>query len=395
MKDRLISTIMSFIIIFIFLTFGFIVVIFWNEFKGIQTSIEPQAFETIAAEDSGETEEYVDENQTEISYGGENKTDEEIKVPQIVENPLDQIKSEKDSQNQNNINYENVNVDKYFYNQLEEYAKVIYRAFESNKENMKTGTYQIEFGSAFSSLLKQSNGQDLLNTYYQSAIEAYIYDNPEIFYLNPNKMYLNIETTTRGSNVSYNAFINCGNQGSYLSDEFSSKQQIDQAIANVQQIRNNVLQNKTGNTYKDIKMVHDYIINNTEYDTTISRSNIYNIYGTLVSKQSVCEGYAKAFKYMMDGLGIPCTLTIGKGTNSEGRTENHAWNYVKLDGTWYAIDTTWDDPISDTGWVSESSKYRYFLKGSIDISKDHNPSGQFSEGGKVFSYPTLSVNNYQ
>lgn len=395
MKDRLISTIMSFIIIFIFLTFGFIVVIFWNEFKGIQTSIEPQAFETIAAEDSGETEEYVDENQTEISYGGENKTDEEIKVPQIVENPLDQIKSEKDSQNQNNINYENVNVDKYFYNQLEEYAKVIYRVFESNKENMKTGTYQIEFGSAFSSLLKQSNGQDLLNTYYQSAIEAYIYDNPEIFYLNPNKMYLNIETTTRGSNVSYNAFINCGNQGSYLSDEFSSKQQIDQAIANVQQIRNNVLQNKTGNTYKDIKMVHDYIINNTEYDTTISRSNIYNIYGTLVSKQSVCEGYAKAFKYMMDGLGIPCTLTIGKGTNSEGRTENHAWNYVKLDGTWYAIDTTWDDPISDTGWVSESSKYRYFLKGSIDMSKDHNPSGQFSEGGKVFSYPTLSVNNYQ
>ena len=208
-------------------------------------------------------------------------------------------------------------------------------------------------------------------------------------------MYLNLETTTRGNNVSYNAFINCGNQGSYLSDEFSSKQQIDQAIASLQQIRNNVLQNKTGNTYKDIKMVHDYIINNTEYDTTISKPNIYNIYGTLVGKQSVCEGYAKTFKYMMDGLGIPCTLVIGKGTNSEGKTENHAWNYVKFDGTWYAIDTTWDDPISTNGWISESSKYQYFLKGSIDMSKDHIPSGQFSEGGKVFTYPNLSGNNYQ
>lgn len=395
MKDRFISAIMSFIIILIFVVFGFIVVIFWNEFHELQTSTEPQAFETIASEESDLSEEGTYENQTEVSYSGENKTDEEIKVPQVVENPLDQIKSEKNNQNQNNINYENVSIDKYFYNQLEEYAKVIYRAFESNKDNMKTGTYQIEFGSAFSSLLKQSNGQDLLNKYYQSAIEAYIYDNPEVFYLNPNKMYLNLETTTRGNNVSYNAFINCGNQGSYLSDEFSSKQQIDQAIASLQQIRNNVLQNKTGNTYKDIKMVHDYIINNTEYDTTISKPNIYNIYGTLVGKQSVCEGYAKTFKYMMDGLGIPCTLVIGKGTNSEGKTENHAWNYVKFDGTWYAIDTTWDDPISTNGWISESSKYQYFLKGSIDMSKDHIPSGQFSEGGKVFTYPNLSGNNYQ
>lgn len=68
---------------------------------------------------------------------------------------------------------------------------------------------------------------------------------------------------------------------------------------------------------------------------------------------------------------------------------------MQIGDYWYAIDTTWDDPISTTGWVSESSKYRYFLKGSSDMLKDHQPSGQFTEGGEVFSYPPLSTSNYE
>lgn len=81
--------------------------------------------------------------------------------------------------------------------------------------------------------------------------------------------------------------------------------------------------------------------------------------------------------------------------NSEGKTENHAWNYVQIDNYWYAIDATWDDPISTSGFVSQSAKERYFLKGSSDMIKDHMPSGQFTEGGKVFSYPPLSTANYE
>ena len=75
--------------------------------------------------------------------------------------------------------------------------------------------------------------------------------------------------------------------------------------------------------------------------------------------------------------------------------ENHAWNYVQIGGIWYAVDVTWDDPVTTTGWISPSSKYRYFLKGAGEIAKDHTPSGQFTEGGKIFYYPTLSVSNYE
>lgn len=405
MRDKFVTVVMAGIIIMIFSVLGLLGMIFFSEFQGLQTSTEPQTDEMVVGEEKENKYTYKntgEENETEIqettnsnvttTVSSMEKNEKNIKVPQIVDNPLDQIKPENNTQNNN---YTNVSIDRYFYNQLEDYSKLIYRAFESNKENMKTGNYQIEFGDAFSNLLRKSDGQNLLNTYYQSAIEAYIYDNPEVFYLNPNKMYLNIETITRGNNVSYNSFINSGGYANYLVDEFSSKQQINQAINALRQVRNSITQNKTGNIYNDVKMVHDYIINNTEYDTTISKASIYNIYGTLINKQAVCEGYAKSFKYLMDELGIQCILVIGKATNSEGITENHAWNYVKVDGKWYAIDTTWDDPISTSGWVSENSKYKYFLKGLNEMSEDHIPSGQFSEGGKIFNYPSISKENYK
>ena len=322
----------------------------------------------------------------------EKTVEDDIEVPEIVENPINSI----ERNNNTNTDYSNVQVDKYFYNQLEEKSRIIYRAFESNKEQMKTGTYQIELGTNFSDVLSQSNGQEILGEYYQSAIEAYTYDNPEVFYLSPRKMYLNIETTTRGNNTTYNVFINAGDQANYLADEFNSKQQIDQAIAQIEQVKNQILQNRTGNPYENIRMVHDYLVENIQYDSTLSKANIYNVYGALVSRECVCEGYARAFKYILDELGIPCVMVIGTGTNSQGQTENHAWNYVQLNQRWYAVDTTWDDPvIIGGGTASEESKYKYFLVGAEVINQDHQASGQFTEGGKMFSYPNLSQTSYQ
>lgn len=375
MKSKLATIIMSVVIVLIVAVFALFGVILWNEFIKIETSVQPENVQTVISENR-------------------NTIDKDIKAPEILENPFENIEDGNNNSG-SEVDYSNVTINKYFYNQLEEHAKTIYKAFETNKENMKTGTYKIELGNSFTSLLKESNGQEQLGKYYQSAIEAYTYDNPDVFYLSPNKMYLNIETTTQGSKVTYYVYVNSGDESNYLTEEFSSKQQVDNAIHEIEQIRNQILQNRKSNTYDNIKMVHDYLVNNVEYDTTISKNNIYNIYGAMVSKQAVCEGYARSFKYLMDSLGIPCTIVIGKGTNSEGKTENHAWNHVQIGNYWYAIDTTWDDPVSSSGWVSEASKYRYFLKGSSDMLNDHQPSGQFTEGGKVFSYPPLSTSNYE
>ena len=370
MKDKIGTIIMSIIIILILAVFGVFGMIMWEEIKAMQVTVEPENFKTTVSKNTNTTQ--------------------EIETPNIKTSALEDI---KDNPNiTQNVDYSNVNVDKYFYNQIENESKIIYKAFESNKENMKSGTYKIELGDSFSNLLNTANGQDELGDYYQSAIEAYTYDNPDVFYLSPNKMYLNIETTTRGSKTTYYVYIDNGDKSNYLIDEFSSKKEVESAISQIESVKNQLVSKKTGDTYNDIKLVHDYLVDNVEYDTSISKPNIYNTYGALINHMAVCEGYARSFKYIMDNMGIPCVLVIGKGTNSKGETENHAWNYIELKGAWYAIDTTWDDPVvTGVGTASQKSRYKYFLKGSNTFNKDHTPSGNFTPNGKTFTYPQLNV----
>ena len=374
MKSKLASFIMLLVIIFIVLAMILLGIIIFQDISGIETATNPENF----------IGNYVSNEETIDT--------ESIKTPQIVENnPLDDIESTTNE----SIDYSNVNVDKYFYNQLEDVSKTIYKAFESNKENMKTGTYKIEFGNNFYDILNTANGQEELGDYYQSAIEAYTYDNPDVFYLSPSKMYLNIEKTTKGNNVSYNVYIDSGDETNYFTNEFANESQVRDAINQVEQVKNYLVSKKTGNIYNDIKMVHDYLVDNIEYDTTISKNNIYDVYGALINRVAVCEGYARSFKYILDNIGIPCVLVIGTGTNSRGETERHAWNYVQFQNEWYAVDCTWDDPVVvGGGEVSQSSKYKYFLKGSNEFLEDHSPSGQFTEGGKLFSYPNLSGSSF-
>lgn len=381
MKDKFTMLIMTFIVIAIFGVIGMFGVIIYNEINETDKSnalSEVAEFKT----SSINTNDTVEQN---------------IETPKIIEkNPLEEFSKNNIENSENDVNYDNIVVNKYFYNQLESYSKTIYKAFESNKENMKEGTYKINLGTSFSNILSKQNGQEELGKYYQSAIEAYTYDNPDVFYLSPNKMYLNIETTTKGQNKTYNVYINNGEEANYLNEEFSNKQDINLALEKIEAIRKQIIHNKTGNDYEDIKMVHDYLVENIEYDTSLQEKNIYNIYGALINGKCVCEGYARAFKYLLDGLGIESTMVIGKGINSSGQSENHAWNYVKLENNWYAVDCTWDDPvIIGGGYIGNSSKYRYFLKGKEDMEKDHTTLGNFTQGGKEFEYPTLNNKSYK
>lgn len=326
-------------------------------------------------------------------------------VQQFVSNYTITGKDISENINQYNIEQEKIELDnsndntkkinKYFYNQLNDYSKSIYDSLEKNRENMKTGTYEINFGTEFSELLSSDNGTELLGNYFQSAIESYTYDNPDIFYINYGKLYLNIETTTRMLKKTYRVFINSGDASNYLTEEFPSKEKIDEAIEEIEKVKAYFIQNKKLETYDNIKLVHDYLVDSIEYDQYEIQENSHNIYGAIVNKQCVCEGYAKAFKYLLDSLNIPCVIVIGEATDNENNTESHAWNYVELNNIWYAVDCTWDDPIIEGyGFLTNSSKYKYFLKGEREFTGTHMPNGQFTENGKIFTYPTLSTNNY-
>ena len=296
--------------------------------------------------------------------------------------------------------YENIittqeNVDYYYYDQLDEYAKIIYKGFENNKENMKSGTYTIDFGNQFNELLNSDGGEEKLNIAFQSAWNAYTYDNMDLFYIDVEKLILTINTTTALS--IHNVKISNGENNSYLKQEFQTNINLNEKLELLNKIKGQIKSQLQGyNDYVKVKEVHNWLIKAIEYDTNETTIEPYSIYGALTQGKAVCEGYARSFKYIMDELEIPCVLVSGTATNSNGITEAHAWNYVLLNGDWYAIDVTWDDPIIiGEGTVSEDTNYKYFLKGANTFLITHTPDGYLSQNSIEFKFPTLNNNDYE
>ena len=116
--------------------------------------------------------------------------------------------------------------------------------------------------------------------------------------------------------------------------------------------------------YEKELAVHDWMIAWAEYDQAALSSlpgaqptpDSDNPYGFFTGRAAICTGYTSTFQLLMDLLGIEC-LTV-EGTAYNG-TEDHAWNMVRLDGDWYCVDVTWDDPVSSTP-VSPAAAHMYF-----------------------------------
>lgn len=60
-----------------------------------------------------------------------------------------------------------------------------------------------------------------------------------------------------------------------------------------------------------------------------------------------------------DGSDYEKELAVHDWMVAHGGTTDHAWNQVCLDGDWYCVDVTWDDPTT-YGTVSERTAHRYF-----------------------------------
>ena len=298
--------------------------------------------------------------------------------------------------NSNNGAHSNLISYRYYYNQLDEYGKTIYEGLEENKENMKSGTYTIDFGTEFNDLLNSSGGEETLNIAFQSAWNAYTYDNMDIFYIDVEKLTLTTTTTTIGSYSSHRVELSNGNNSTYLKDNFLSNSKLTGKINLLEAMRDEIKRQLEGySDYQKIREVHNWLVNNVEYDINLESEEPYSICGALTDGEAVCEGYARSFKYIMDELQIPCVLVSGTGTNSNGQTESHAWNYVMLNDNWYAIDVTWDDPvILGDGYVPEDTRYRHFLKGSNTFFTSHEEDGNITSNSIEFTFPKLSREDY-
>ena len=204
--------------------------------------------------------------------------------------------------------------DAYYYNQLNDTAKKIYISLYNNKNSLKTGLFLVDFELEFDSLLHQDRGSDILEEAFQLSINALTFDDPEIFYIEPKKVYLLTEITTyTNDEKEYRVKIGANNGMSYLSDAFITEENVTEAISKVQLVKDAIVKraNEEETIKGKIKVVHDYLIDTVNYDQSLQKSNIYNIYGALINKEAVCEGYARAFKYVLDDLEIPCITFCG------------------------------------------------------------------------------------
>lgn len=90
--------------------------------------------------------------------------------------------------------------------------------------------------------------------------------------------------------------------------------------------------------------------------------------GALFEGKAICDGYSDAMAFFLDKIGVENI----KVTNDE-----HVWNVVKINNTWYHIDITWDDPIYTNG--SNLTTHEYFMITTNELEKKNDEEHYFDK----------------
>ena len=214
-----------------------------------------------------------------------------------------------------------------YYQMLSENQQSVYRQIYANAQNL-TEKFAPE---------KTVSASDV-----KTAFEAVIGDHPEMFWLETgySSKYL-----TNGQCVEINLKYN-----STADDLESAKQRFDAAAQNLITGAASLDSN-----YEKEKYVHDALASAVTYDLTADMNQ--SAYSALVNGKSVCAGYARAYQYLLQQLGIPCYYCTGYSGG------DHAWNIVKLEDGYYNVDVTWDD--------AAAIRYDYFNKTDADFASTH------------------------
>lgn len=123
--------------------------------------------------------------------------------------------------------------------------------------------------------------------------------------------------------------------------------------------------------------IHDWIVINMDYayndykNGTIMK-DAHTAYGGLENGYVVCNGYVELFSYMTAEVGIESKQISGYGNLGTG-DQHHRWSQVKIDGKWYNLDLTWDDPTWNGKEHDDNlhNSYHYFLISDTEFYKTH------------------------
>ncbi len=330
---------------------------------------------------------------------------------------------------------------KYFYNQLTDEAKIFYDGMDKlllendySQIKSKLAEPDSKFGvdsydltekfkedgnvlekSLYTKLEAYTKGnQELLNL-MATARDAWMADHAGAFYVDSSNITLRV---TKDGAQKLHVFMGIGRTDTYINKTFwdsESKKvkttELIEALTKVEEEKNKIVEEvkavesnlQAGQSLEEqqARKAHDMIVLQNSYkleETIIEEGegdpfSVRNVYGAFVTHEIVCEGFARAFKMVMDDVNIPCVLVYGAFTSAT-QYEEHMWNYIQFeDGKWYGVDLTWDntDEIEDQGYagMNERISTEYFAAGSDKMDMNHLVTGTMSAAKYEFKYPEL------
>lgn len=195
--------------------------------------------------------------------------------------------------------------------------------------------------------------------------DAFDREHPEVFWLSGRSSYSYMGSwsySIRGNTctVNYRADMVVWLQYSGFDirdSKYLDTQVLESAIstqdAAVQEILSSCPQ---GTVYEQLIYLNDTLTARNAYNRAVAEDrsssadadawkSISALTGRSGNAGPVCEGYARAFMVLCNELGIPCVLVNGNAKSEKNEQPGgHMWNYVQVDGGWYAVDVTWNDP---------------------------------------------------
>lgn len=255
---------------------------------------------------------------------------------------------------------------RWYYNNLTDNQKEIYLYFAKSVDN-KEESAKLKINSSLTSSQIEEN--------INKAIEAYIYDYPETFYIETSCRFKTINLINSKIVEIYPTYL-------YGNSVENMQQELQQEINKIKTMLNDSM-----TEYQKELLVHDYLVKNIEYyeweDIKDIPNAMHNAYSAIVKKQAVCDGFAKAFQIIMQEEGIQCMLVNGMLEDVA-----HAWNIVNIEGDYYHIDLTSDQ--LKIGEESESNlSHTFFNLTDEEIKETH-------EKNENYNYPSCIAqrNNY-
>ena len=228
--------------------------------------------------------------------------------------------------------------------------------------------------------------QDILNIYYtiiNSGMENFTFYCPDTYETCLDDVKDIAYNKTVLSNI--NDFVHPYNSFNQIETSFDSLGEINiKVIHNYTEEMEIILDYKVDEIIKNkitddmdtinkIRIIHDYIVNNTKYDQNRSDKNIFeyksnNAYGVLIEGYGICSGYTDSMMLFLEKLNIK---------SYKVSSENHVWNKVFINNNWYNLDLTWDDPVNSDG--SDSLEHTFFLVTDDEMLKNDKTEHTYNE----------------